>query len=289
MHQNRIARLARNVWPTLQTQRQIFVGIGRDVVLFQMSLDRSITPLLEDPSRRKWLYLFDTWQPDWPNIERVLSRARNLSGLFLASSQSAEYFAGRFSFPVHWMPQAAQAGEFSESARDWSCKRNVVFNIGRTNDELVSFFQAFCSKHGYEFIRERVPGEVCFESRADFIRTLHEASIVVVHPRDLQYPEVTGCVSMLTARNFEAYQSASVVCGFKPGSAEFDRLFPEMPFVEFHDARQFESELLDAVKQPHRWVSASIECENSHTWEHRLVAMKDAINRCLTCPVQAVE
>ena len=236
-----------------------------------MGLSNDFMPLLQDADRRKWLYLFDTWEPDWADIEKRLATAQNLHTVYMSSSQAVDHFKGRLDCNVHWLPQAATSNEFHHSARDWSLKTNTILNIGRSNQVLDQFFDRFAAKHGWEYIKPEIRGGVRFASRNDFLQTLYRSKIVVVHPRNLEYPEATGCVSMLTARYFEAYQSAGVVCGFKPHSGEFEQVLGDFPFVEFGDPQLFEQSLLAAVREPAPWLAAEQQCRAEHTWEQRLV------------------
>jgi hypothetical protein len=242
-----------------------------DVVLFLMGLSKDVLPLLNDSSRRKWLYLFDTWEPGWQVTEDVLRGATSLQCVYMPSSQSVEHFRGRLQCDVQWLPQAGIGSEFSVKGLGWGQKTKTILNIGRTNHVLDEFFLRFSQKHGFRYLRDEYPGQVLFKTRDAFLSALDQSQIIVVHPRNLEYPEVTGRVSMLTARNFEAYQSAGVVCGFKPDSGEFERVFDGFPFVEY--SASFESDLLAAVQQPQVWADASRRCLREHTWDCRLGAM----------------
>jgi hypothetical protein len=248
----------------------MFFGLRNDLFLFMMVLRKQFMPLLEDSSRKKRIYLFDTWEPGWYELERSLNRAKGVQAVFMSSLQAATHFQGRFSFPVSWLPQAANRKEFNSTNGDWRNKKNIILNIGRTNKLLNAFFEMFATKHGYEYIRPHIYGEVNFERREDLLRVLYQSKIVVVHPHNLDSPEITGCVSTLTARYFEAYQSSAVVCGFKPSSNEFDQVLSGMPFVVFDEPESFEIALLDALKHPSKWIEAGLKCQASHTWEERL-------------------
>jgi hypothetical protein len=266
---NRIARNLARAWPSLP--KRVFGPLGSPVFLFLMGLREDLMPLLQDADRRKSIYLFDTWEPEWSGIERQLATARNLQTVYMSSSQAVDFFKDRLDCEVCWLPQAATSNEFHHSARDWTLKTNTILNIGRSNRVLDQFFEHFAAKHGWEYIKPEIRGGVRFESRNEFLQTLYRSKIVVVHPRNLEYPEATGCVSMLTARYFEAYQSAGVVCGFKPNSGEFEQVLGDFPFVEFGDPQQFEEELLAATHDAAPWLAAEQQCKVAHTWEQRVL------------------
>ena len=109
---NRVARSLVTAWPSLQ--KRIYGPLGSSVVLFLMALDNNFMPLIQDEDRKKWIYLFDTWEPDWREIERKLSTGRNIQAVYMSSSQAAEHFQGRLPFQINWLPQAAISHEFNE-------------------------------------------------------------------------------------------------------------------------------------------------------------------------------
>jgi hypothetical protein len=285
--QGRFQRLLRRLQSALTVSRfEVAVpSSSQDVMLFLMGLSKAVLPILRDPSYRKWLYLFDTWEPGWQLTEDILRSAESLQCVFMSSSQSVEHFRGRLKCDVQWLPQAAISTEFSPPPIVWSKKRKTILNIGRTNRVLNEFFIQFSQKHGFEYLRDRFPAEARFKTRASFLDALHSAMIVCVHPRDLDHSSETGCVSMLTARNFEAYQSGGVVCGFKPGSGEFDRVFPGLPFIEFHNAGQFESQLLSALTRPEPWISTINTIRQNHTWESRSLKIAEVVRNVVGDPL----
>lgn len=270
LKQNTLARTLGKFTPHLS--EKMFVGLSDNLFLFMMALRKRFMPLLEDASHKKLIYLFDTWEPGWKELERSLNRAKGVQAVLMSSLQATAHFQGRFSFPVSWLPQAANSKEFNLTAGEWSKKKNIILNIGRTNKLLNVFFEKFAEKHGYEYIRPLVYGEVNFQSREELLKVLHQSKIVVVHPHNLDSPEITGCVSTLTARYFEAYQSSAVVCGFKPSSNEFDEVLTGMPFVSYEEPKSFETGLLDALEHPGKWIDAGLRCQSMHTWERRLRA-----------------
>jgi hypothetical protein len=249
-----------------------------NAVLFLMGFSKSILPILKSCNINKWIYLFDSWEPEWADMESIINSSYSIRHLFLSSSQATEHFRKRLAIGVDWIPQAAIASEFSPEALQWEEKSNTILNIGRSNSVLDSFFSEFATRHGFTYLRDEYPGQVKFKTRSDFLRALYSAKIVVVHPRNMQYPLQTGCVSMLTARNFEAYQSGGVVCGFKPQSGEFDTVLKDFPFIEYENSQQFECSLLSAIKNPSLWTTALLQTKRFHTWEKRAHQMKSIIS-----------
>lgn len=275
---SRLRRKALRIFTATKSRLKTLTQSQQEVVLFLMGLSREVIPTLKDAGLRKTIYLFDTWEPEWDKIEEILNSAKSLQSVFMSSSQAVNHFRTRLNCDIHWLPQAAISSEFSERASDWSNKQKTIVNIGRTNSVLDEFFCEFSRKHGYTYLRDQYPGEAKFKNRGDFLNALYTAQIVVVHPRNLEYPETTGCVSMLTARNFEAYQSGGVVCGFKPDSGEFEDVLSEFPFIEFKSSKQFEADLLVSVDAPASWCAALDRCRQLHTWETRLSGIAQMIN-----------
>lgn len=274
LQRNRIARY----WTLLKPNRvpDPFLGVGRNLLFFLMWFDKRIFPTLRNSRRKTWLYVFDCWEPHWDELVNEMNSWRNMGAIFFASSQAATYFETKVSFPVRWCPQAttpietiySNAGSRKASQSD-SEKRKTVMNIGRPNTVLTKFFRDFCNRHDMHFISQEAMEQPLFDSRAKFFDAILESDIVVVHPRNMEQPQITGRVSMLTARYLEAYQSGGVVCGFKPTSGEFEKVLGDLPFVEYENDRQFEDELIDALDCPEKWLVARDNVERYHTWRSR--------------------
>jgi len=275
LERNRAARLVRRIIPAVS--RCVYSGMGTNVFLFLMGFHRDILPVLNDPKRQKCIYLFDSWEPEWTEIESLLRAAKNISKVYFSSSQTADHFRGRLPFPIEWLPQAFDRQEAASDCQDPRQKKKVVLNIGRSNTQLDEFFHEFCRQHGFQYIVPGKIGGVTCDTRAEYLSLLHSSAIVLVHPRNLQYPETTGCVSLLTARYFEAFSSGSVVCGFKPTSGEFERVLCDFPFVEY--SASFESDLLAAVQQPQVWADARRRCLKDHTWDARLAPVANELRK----------
>jgi hypothetical protein len=269
---NRLARWLRRLIPSFG--QDLFWDAGSRVAIFAMGLHKPLHSLLRDPLRTKWLYLFDLWEPQWSNAEREFLEWRGIARLYLSSSQAAEYFASRLPFPVRWLPQAGDASEFPDQVvRPVAQRSKTVMNIGRTNTVLDRFFIEFCAKHGFQYLRELKAGKVVFADRHDFLAGLLNSQIVVVHPKNLEYPEHTGVSSFLTARYYEAYLSGAVVCGFKPTSGEFEKVLGSLAFIEYRDTATFERELLMAVNQQDARNESRQRVLAEHTWQARLTTI----------------
>jgi hypothetical protein len=267
LFENRIARIVSRI---CKAQRNlVFFGSGKDVFLFLMGFNRETLPLLCDKRKRKWIYVFDCWQPEWENTEKLLKSAANIERIYFSGSQAAEHFSNIFPTKVSWLPQAADSSEFPRDRLTLDKRLPIILNIGRSNTVLDEFFLEYSKNRGLRYL---YPGSDEFRnlgSRVNFLTSLQHASIVVVHPRNLQTPEITGCVSMLTARYFEAYSAGAVVCGFKPTSDEFQQVLGSMPFVEFSE--NFSDELDSALLDTQKWEKAQLRCLKLHTWEARLM------------------
>jgi hypothetical protein len=274
--QNRIARWIRKGSPGFGQDALLF-DFGREVVIFLMWCDKMVSEVLKSPGRRKWLYIFDSWEPDWNAVEVFLQSATNVGAVFFSSSQAAAHFDAILEVPVLWCPQAADPKEFN-SVSGSAERLPQILNIGRANRTLGEFFRGFSGRSGLALLSQNETMDILFPDRASFVQALGRSRIVVVHPRDMDAPEQTGSVSMLTARYFEAFMSGAVVCGFKPRSGEFEQVFREYPFVEYRDPGSFERDLLEELGRPERWASARERALEEHSWDARarLIAVQIA-------------
>ena len=278
LQRNRLARSVRKVFPTVG--ENLFYDAGKVVVLFLMWLDDAVRHLLCDPHRKKIVYIFDAWAPQWTQMEQKMRMWRNVSIVFFASRQACEHFSDVFAFPIQWCPQAADPATFSRaSSANAFPTQPTILNIGRPNRTLAAFFDSFSRKHGFRHIVQSTVEGVLFPTRTAFAGALARSSIVVVHPRNLDSPEVTGAVSTLTARYYEAYNSGGIVCGFKPTSGEFDQVLSGYPFLEFQDERTFEAALLHELSELEKWKQAKYNIALEHSWDARALTMMSAISR----------
>lgn len=242
-----------------------------------MGCDFSVWDIMTNPRRRKWVYFFDSWEPDWKTIEDYIKDWRNVGAVFFSSSQTVDHFKERFDFPVIWCPQAGDAKEF-ENYIPLEERPNQIINIGRPNCRLNDFFSSFAERKKFRYFSQKSNLDIIFYHRVDFLNALLTSKIIIVHPRNIDSPEVTGRVSLLTARYFEAYQAGAIVCGFKPNSGEFEKVFGEYPFVEFSNERQFEEQLLEQLRHPGVWLEARNKALMEQCWDERVKMINSHIS-----------
>ncbi len=253
--------------PSLE-RRLRHAGLARNVFVCAMWLDKQYRYLLQDARRRKWVYLFDTWEPHWDYIEGEARCWRNVAEVYFSSLQTAEYMRGRLDIPVSWLPQAS--GIAATQCWRQQAKEPIVYNIGRPNSVLEAFFRDWCARRGFRYVTQGPVDAALLSSREAFEALLGRARVVVVHPRNIDSPEVTGSVSMITARFYEAYRCGAVVCGFKPSSGEFERVFAGYPFVEYRSPVQFSEALEEALADERPWQHAREHALMNHNWTARL-------------------
>jgi hypothetical protein len=269
-------RIARNLLEhTGGWTPDLFMGCGGNRFFFLMWCDRRVFPLMRNGSIKKSAYLFDTWEPDWGWMEAEMAAWRNIGAVYFSSSQAARHFKTRLPYAVRWCPQATTLSTPARPQPRANTGRRIVLNIGRPNKTLTAFFKDFCVEQGMDYLSQDSVEGILFASRRGFLDTLLQSSIVVVHPRNIDSPEITGAVSMLTSRYFEAYHSGGIVCGFKPQSREFDQVLAGYPFIEFTDAAGFKQQLLAALQQPEPWRQARERAQREHTWARRAQLIAD--------------
>lgn len=266
---NRVSRTILRRFPGFYAN--ILPEIIGDSALFLMGVDLALNGFLSSPRSRKWIYLYDAPESAWVFLERKFHTWRNIGCLYLSSSQAAAYFQEKLNFPVQWLPQAstykyiALKGKYKELGRE-----KIILNIGRPNKALGEFFRWFSEKHGFHFITQDTTEGILFSNREEFLSILNNSAIAVVHPRNIDHPDEMGCVSMLTARYYEAYQSGAVVAGFRPVSGEFEKIFSGYPFVEMHAWSSFQDELICELDQKSKWLAIARQARVKHCWENRV-------------------
>lgn len=265
---NRISRNIIKIFPGFG--RNLLPEISGNSVLFLMYVDWNLDGFLSSNRSRKWIYLFDSWEPQWSDLEKRFGAWRNVGCLYLSSSQAVEHFQSRVEFPVKWLPQASTYeyvpldGIYIEDEQ-----KRIILNIGRPNISLDNFFLNFSKKYDFQYFSQSSMEGILFKNRKEFLSMLNNAAIVVVHPRNIDHSDLTGNVSMVTARYFEAYQSGAVVCGFKPSGIEFKKVFDGYPFLEMHSHDDFERDLLEELEQTEKWRIVAEQAREQHNWDVR--------------------
>ena len=274
---NRLSRTIRKRFPDFFSN--ILPEITGDSVLFLMGIDLALNGFLSSNRSKKWIYLFDTPESAWDFLERKFNTWNNIGCLYLSSSQATDHFQRKLHFPVRWLPQASTYKYYPlmEKFRTFGPNK-IILNIGRPNKKLDEFFRYFSRKHGFNFVSQGSLEGILFPCREEFLSVLNNSAIIVVHPRNIDQPDEMGCVSMVTARYYEAYQSGAVVCGYRTTSGEFEKIFPSYPFVEMQSWDTFEKELIYETSQKDKWLESARLARIHHGWDVRVRQIMNDIN-----------
>ena len=177
---------------------------------------------------RKSIYLFDAW-PHFQERIRLFAEACNLTHLFVSSSQGTEMLAKILKrTSCHWIPEGITPEDYYLAftpARDID-----VLQLGRCYRRYHNLIVDPLEKLGKVYLYEKVPGNVIFPTRLDYVEGLARSKISVCVPIAETHPQIAGGIETMTARYLQSMFSRCLVVG--RATKEMIRLFGHNPVVE---------------------------------------------------------
>lgn len=101
--------------------------------------------------------------------------------------------------------------------------------MGRRNENIHQMILHYLNEKGLNdceqnYIYEKEKGKILFEDGNELARNIAQTKYFVCAPQCLDNQKITGIVSDVTARFYEAMACKTLIIGFKP--IVFDELFP---------------------------------------------------------------
>jgi hypothetical protein len=179
-------------------------------------------------------WIFDCWEPQFPQWERLLRRHK-ISIAFFSSRSTTKYFASRIQgLQAHWIPEACDPERF-EWERPLANRSCGVLELGRKWTALHERIREPLRSAGIRHLYSDPRGSrALFPHVGDLRRGLGETAIMLCFPRSITHPESAGCVETFTQRYLEAIGSGCLVVGRAP--AELVELFGFDPMIRLDDS-----------------------------------------------------
>lgn len=246
-------------------------------------LERQFTTLkrLKGNGARIILYCFDTWESEYDRW-RFLFDGLDPDYLFFAYRQSRDFFSQGYP-NVFFLPQSMDGAHFYP--RDGK-KQRLFMQMGRINRQIHGMILTYLAGHNLEdrdenYLYARREGSLVCPDTDRLAENIGRTYFFVCAPRCLDNPELTGQISDVTARFYEAMACKSLIIGFKPDT--YDDLFPADSMValrpdgsDFEEKIQFYLTNRDAydaiVDRNYQYV------RQHHSWRCRLEALVQAVN-----------
>lgn len=187
-------------------------------------------PYFHYKAKSKTLWMYDAWEPLFPNIEKTIKEYK-INLLLTASKQSATYFNSLNipNFRSEWIPEAVDSSLYKFIPYH---KRTIdVLQLGRKWNEYHEKIKAIESKFVYKY--EKKAGEIIFNSREDFLIGMANSKISICVPSNITHPHITGNISTITNRYLQSMASRCLILGKMPDDMKY--LFDYNPIIEIDE------------------------------------------------------
>lgn len=227
------------------------------------------------------IYCFDSWESRYERMEAVFNYVRP-DYIFLAYRKSVEYFNKVYS-NVYWIPQSMDTNYFFD--RDIE-KTRLFMQMGRRTESLHMMVLDYMAKKGIEdipdnYVYERKKGKIIFEETNELADNICKTKYFICAPACIDNSSITGNISEVTARFYEAMACKTLIVGFKPDT--FDDIFQGGYMVEVNqDGSDFLSVIDYFEKNPEQYQEIveknyKIVMEKNQ-WTNRAQTVREIMN-----------
>lgn len=244
--------------------------------LYNLKVNAGTLKLLKKQGAKIVIYCFDTWEPQYKEWDEVLSDIAP-SYIFLAYKQSVQFFAPKYK-NVFWLPQSMNKKYFFDRKKE---KTRMFMQMGRRTEKIHRLILKYLKDNGIEdtnnnYVYERNKGELIFPDTEELSENINATKYFICAPQSYENEKLTGKVSDVTARFYEAMACKSLIIGYKP--KVFDELFPYKAMAELNEDGSNLKEIVDYFeKNPDEYnnlVNKNYQyVMENHTWKKRLKYM----------------
>ena len=232
------------------------------------------------------LYCFDTWEPKYEEFEKIFKKIRP-QYLFCTYLKSAEHFKRVLSETrVYWLQQSMDKTVFYDYGEE---KKRLFIQMGRKNESLHHYVFEYLDHNkiennnkNYNYMKENK--KPIYKNKFDLAKNINATKFFITAPQNIDNYKITGNISEVTARYFEAMAAKSLIVGYKPEDS-FDLLFPfdnamitVKPDGSDFDEKinyylEHEDEYNEIINRNYKYVN------NNHTWTNRLNYIMECLNK----------
>ena len=238
-------------------------------------LEKEVMTLVHASQHKKLLiYCFDTWEKNynqWMNLFEYI----NPYAIFFAYKNTADFFSQKRS-RIYFLPQSMDTKYFFP--HEEVSKDRLFMQMGRKNNTIHHMTLEYIHGHKLKdneqnYVYEREPGKVIYPKTSDLSKNISKSIFFVCAPQKCENEQLTGAISDVTARFYEAMACKTLIIGFKPDT--YDELFPRDSMVELNpDGSDFEEKISYFLKNPDKYnelVEKNFQyVMKEHTWARRL-------------------
>jgi len=226
--------------------------------------------------KKKYIYFFDAWTKDQPELVDFIQRCK-IDQVFVSSSQAATGLNERLKRPLaNWVPEGIDISVYKQFSYD--NKDIDVIQIGRKYDWYHEQILPFFSDTNKIYLYEKTNGTIIFPDREDFINGLARSKISICFPTNTTHPERAGVIETMTNRYLQSMASKCLIVGHAP--QEMVDLFSYNPVVEMDRSAPVEQlkTILDQYLNYIPLIEKNYEIVSKyHTWENRWEQIKNLL------------
>lgn len=228
-------------------------------------------------SKRKHIYIYDLWQPEYKYFEKCLYNL-DISSVFFSSRQTYEYFNKNIkdlNTNFYWIPEAITPKTYKYL--DYDNKDIDILSFGRKYDYYHKSIIDYTEKNNITYIYQK--DKIVFPDKISFIEGLSKSKISICFPASTTHKDTVGDISKITMRYFQSMASKCLILGKAPKDMKY--LFDYNPIIEIDEKNSCEQlkEILYNYKDYIPLIEKNYrEVTNKHLYENRVNEILSIIN-----------
>ena len=236
---------------------------------------------LREISEQLIIYVFDCWESGFQEYKKIFDEIKP-KHIFFAYKKACDYFK-KEGYNCYVLPQSMDARFFKDYGKE---KSRLFIQMGRRTEILhesvlkyLSYYKLADSEENYVY--ERQKGKIIFPDTKQLAKEINASWFFVAAPANIMNSKLTGSISEVTARFYEAMACKTLIIGIKPADS-FEQLFPiEDAMIEVNSDNIIEviDELMNNKDKYWKIVEKNYNyVMENHRWKNRYVQVMKAIN-----------
>lgn len=228
------------------------------------------------------IYCFDVWESEYYIWEKCFNYI-DPDFIFFAYKEACEAFGKKGKWSTYFVPQSMDERFFHERNID---KSRLFMQMGRKNMSVHNMILNYLSSHGIEdtdnnYLYSRAKDKLVCPDTNDLAENICRSYFFVCAPQSMENSKLTGKVSDVTARFYEAMACKTLIIGYKPDT--YDDLFPSDSMIELDpDGSDFE-EKVNLYLNDQKLYNETVERNyrllmENHKWKNRYEAIISVYN-----------
>ena len=254
----------------LSDRNILFIAMGiDDLILYKKELQKLAK------CNGVGLYCFDVWESKYELYEEMYNYI-SPQLIFFAYKAACIHFSN--SYRCYFVPQSMDINFFYPRNIE---KTRLFIQIGRRNENIHSMILKYMQDKNIpltddNYLYEKVKGTILFPNTEDLATEIARTKYFVAAPQSKENTELTGRVSDVTARFYEAMACKTLIIGYKPDT--FDELFPSDAMIDLENDETLNDVIRFFEEHPEEYqriVDRNYDLiVKKHTWKERYYAIQ---------------